>query len=380
MHPFNKAARSGWGRALLVLAMATCWPALGPAAGPKDVPPNPPAGWWPDPSARYVPPAEAIGRKRANVAVVIYDPKIEAEGGKKLSELMKWNDPRRLTGEVIDSVRRASGAYVNYHVVKWVEIDGCPPFRSGFRYDDAGIVQAVRKARWIQGDGSSYARIFEEAGITRKFIDDFNVTEVWLWGSPGFHWDEYAMFIPDRAKRLPPTDNPWFYRPYDVPDAGRTIWVMGWNYERGLDCALESYAHRCEGILALCQGNGRWDTKLAGKDPWNTWSLCGEGAAAEIGCGNAHCPPNGQAGYDYANRRTVTSFCDDWTRWPKVAGKLVRVDGTEWSRSHAEYLVWWMGHFPRNPGRTAWGCNNWWIYVANLDGNLGDEPVEGRGK
>ncbi|OHB66044.1 MAG: hypothetical protein A2V70_19295 [Planctomycetes bacterium RBG_13_63_9] len=334
----------------------------------------PPAGWWPDPCEKVMPPSDGVGTKRASVVVIVYNPVVEAENGRRLTELFRWNDPVGLTRQIIESVRRASGGYVNYHVVKWVDIDGCPPFLSGFRYDDAGIVEAVRQSKWIDGDKASYAKILEEAGVTRRFVEDFNVTEVWLWGAPGFHWDEYAMFIPDRDRRLPPTDNPWFYRPYDIPDLGRTLWVMGWNYERGLDCALESYAHRCEGILALTQGNGQWDPTLSGKDPWNTWSTCGENAAAGIGCGNVHCPPNGQSGYDYGNRRTVTSFCEDWRRWPNATGRLVEIDGTPWNHDHAEYLTWWMAHFPKNPGRTAWGWNNWWIYVANFDGNLADAP------
>jgi hypothetical protein len=344
------------------------------AAGPADVPKQPPQGWWPDACAGYRPPAQGIGGKRANVVVVIYNPVIEAQDGKKLTEVFRWNDPVELTRRTIDSIRRASGGYVNYHVVKQIEIDGCPPFVSGFRYQDAGIVEAVRKSKWIEGDRSSYAKIFEEAGITRKFVEDFNVTEVWLWGSPGFHWDEYAMFIPNRAKRLPPTENPWFYRPYDVPDLGRTIWVMGWNYERGLECALESYCHRCEGTLALALGNGRWDRKLAGADPWNTWCLCDKDAPGAGGCGNVHYPPNGQSDYDYSNTARVRTFCEAWTRWPETTGRQVEVDGAEWKHDHAEYLTWWMGHFPKNPGRTGWGWNNWWIYVANLDGNLADEP------
>jgi hypothetical protein len=337
---------------------------------PLDVPKTPPRELWPRPCADYKPPAEGIGQKVANVVVVNYNPRIESEGGKRLTEVMHWSDPLELTRGVIDGIRTASGGYINYRIVKWVEIDGAPPFRSGFRYDDAGIMDVLKTHKWIQGDGSSYAKIFEEAGVTKKFVEDFNVTEVWLWGAPGFHWDEYAMFIPERKKRLPPTDNPWFYRPYDIPDLGRTIWVMGWNYERGLGEALHSYAHRVEGILALVLGNGKWDKKLAGKDPWNTWSMCDTDFPGEGSCGNVHVPPNGQDGYDYGNKRTVESYCDDWLSWPNLTGKRVTVDGSEWGHDQAKYMVWWMGHMPKNPGRTGWGWNNWWIYVANFDGNL----------
>jgi hypothetical protein len=333
----------------LVSSMVTGLVACGLTAGisPVDVPQAPPSDWWADPCRDYEPPTDGIGRKTANVVVVNYNPVIEAEGGKKLTEVWQWNDPATLTREVTDSIRTASGGYINYRIVKWIEVDGCPPWRSGFRYDDAGIMDVLRTQQWAQGDGTSYRRVFEENGITREYVDEHNITEVWLWGAPGFHWDEYAMFIPDRQRRLPPTSNPWFYRPYDIPDLGRTMWVMGWNYERGLDCALESYAHRCEGILALVMGNGHWDKQRAGQDPWNTWSMCDVDFPGHSGCGNAHVPPNGERDYDYGNLRSVESFCEDWRHWPQVAGKQVTIDGTQWDRDHAKYLTWWMNHFPK---------------------------------
>jgi hypothetical protein len=92
----------------------------------------------------------------------------------------------------------------------------------------------------------------------------------------------------------------------------------------------------------------------------------------EGSCGNVHVPPNGQGGYDYSNTRTVECYCDDWLSWPDVTGKKVKEDGTEWDHDHAKYLTWWMGHFPKNTGRTGWGWNNWWIYVANFDTTLDD--------
>jgi S-(hydroxymethyl)glutathione dehydrogenase/alcohol dehydrogenase len=62
-------------------------------------------------------------------------------------------------------------------------------------------------------------------------------------------WDELHWKTP--GDKVPyQTDNPWFYRPYDIPDIGRTVWVMGWNYERGEGEMLESYCHRIESVLS----------------------------------------------------------------------------------------------------------------------------------
>ncbi len=42
------------------------------------------------------------------------------------------------------------------------------------------------------------------------------------------------MYIPHRYARFAPTQNPWFYRPYEIPpECNHTVWVMGFNYECG---------------------------------------------------------------------------------------------------------------------------------------------------
>ena len=87
-----------------------------------------------------------------------------------------------------------------------------------------------------------------------------NASEVWLWGAPYFAWDELHWKTP--GDKIPyQTDNPWFYRPYDIPDLGKTVWIMGWNYERGEGEMLESYCHRIESVLSLTVGKGVWDPK-----------------------------------------------------------------------------------------------------------------------
>ena len=101
------------------------------------------------------------------------------------------------------------------------------------------------------------ARINEETFLTsveepRGEIKREKITELWVWGASGMHMDELAMRIPNRYARFGPTDNPWFYRPYDIPEElGRTTWVMGFNYEVGPDNMIHSYVHRIESMAAL---------------------------------------------------------------------------------------------------------------------------------
>lgn len=315
-------------------------------------------------------PPGGIGQKRANVIVVIYNPSVPSEGGRRLTEVMGWNDPDTLTQALIDDIRTASGGYINYEVVLRLDLDACPPWRSGFRYDPDDLLSDIRRQAWKQGDGTSYAAVLEENRLTQA-IGDLNVTEVWLWGAPGMHWDEYAMLIPDRDRRLPPTDNPWFYRPYDVPDLGRTLWVMGFNYERGEGEMLESYAHRAEGILALAVGGGVWDTTL--DDPWNTFTRVDKDHPGDGHVGGVHYAPNSRSDYDWGHERYVETYALDWRYYPDLRGtKAIMNCYDGWGPDIVTHHRWWLGMLPKAPGETRYGHNNWWIYVANFDGNLED--------
>lgn len=315
------------------------------------------------------PPPAPEGPVRVPVAVLVYDPVIESEGGKRLSEVMGWNDPLALSDLLVADIREASGGWVRYDIVERRVLDACPPFLSGFRYDDAGILEAVRSKRWIEGDRSSYAAIFEENDVAR-LVREKDVREVWLWGSPGFHWDEYAMFIPRRDERLPPTDNPWFYRPYDIPDLGRTIWVMGFNYERGEGEMLESYGHRVEGILSLAIAGGVWDTRR--DDPWNVFTRIDRDHPGESHVGSVHFAPNSERDYDWGNERMVETYALDWRRYPNLQGCKVPMNCHDgWGPDIVTHHKWWLSLLPKAPGHTRVGDryvhNNWWVYVATFD-------------
>ena len=310
-------------------------------------------------------PPGGLGVRDVKVAVVIYDPVLEAEGGKKLTEVMRWQDPDKLSNLLVRDVREASGGFVNYEIVARIERDACPPFVSGFRYDDAGILQAVRTQQWVKDDRASYTRIFAECDLP-ALIAAKQITEVWLWGSPGFHWDEYAMYIPRREQRLPKTDNPWFYRPYDVPDLGQTLWVMGFSYERGEGEMLESYGHRCEGILALAVGGGVWDTRR--DDPWNKFTRVDKDHPGGSHVGSLHYAPNSKSDYDWGNRRYVETQALDWRHYPELKGtKAVMNCFDGWGPDIVTHHRWWLGLLPKAPGKTRWGWNNWWIYIADFD-------------
>ena len=199
-------------------------------------------------------------RSQVNVLVINFDPVLKTRKNLKLHEYMKWSDPWKLTDKMVEDARRSSGGYVDYRVVEKIEHDGFTTFRNGFTYTEEAFLEMWEKDRDKANKGmTSFKWLFEKFDLAAK-IKAKDVREIWLWGAPYMQWDELHWKTP--GDQIPyQTDNPWFYRPYDIPDVGRTIWIMGWNYERGEGEMLESYCHRIESVLSLTVGQGVWDPK-----------------------------------------------------------------------------------------------------------------------
>jgi hypothetical protein len=330
--------------------------------------PEPSASGWKRPLFRYDEKA-ATGRKRSRVVVLIYDPVLEAESGKTLVERFQLNDPVEYSRILVNVIREASWGYINYEIVDIIRVDGFPVKTDGFRYTDESYLEARRTEKW-HGTTASYRKMFEENGLLVRFRKE-GLTELWVWGASGMAIDEFAGFIPNRYARFAPTDNPWFYRPYDIPEElGRTTWVMGFNYEVGPDNMVHSYTHRVESMAALGLAAGIWDTH-ARRDPWNTFSwLEHDHPGSPSMVGNCHVPPNGQGGYDYDNKRRILSWADTWANYPDLRGEPRLVSSAEWGNSHFGFQKWILERVPKFPGATEHGYNNWWVYIANTDEDL----------
>ncbi len=316
--------------------------------------------------------AAATGRKVAKVVVVIYDPVLEEHGSVRLTAHVKANDPRHYSRILVDVIRQASWGYLNYEIVDWIVVDGYPKKVDGFRYTDATFLQARQQQEW-QPSPSSYREILQENGLIERARKE-GITEVWLWGASGMHFDEFAGFVKDRYVRFGPTDNPWLYRPYDIPgeEIGRTFWVMGFNYEVGADNMVHSYTHRVESQCALAFGDGIWDPKTR-RDAWNVFTVLEmdfPGFPSMVG--NCHVPPNGQSGYDYGNARVVPSFADHWARYPDLRGEPRGVSQQDWGGTQFGYQKWILERLPKGPGHTNGCYDNWWVYVGNVDLDLPD--------
>jgi hypothetical protein len=290
---------------------------------------------------------------------------------------MKWNDPHPMTTNLMHYLREASGGYAEYRLVDFIEVNAFPAKRDGFRYTAESFLEMWKNRRKVhQPDAFSYAAMFQELRLTQR-VQSEKIDEIWVWGAPYFGTDEYAMKIPgDRL--FYQTDNAWFYRPYDIPDCGRTVWVMGFNYEVGEDNALHSFGHRCEGILSLTVGRGIWSGPAGETNAWSRFTRQADKFPNDAQAGNVHGGPNAKAGYDYGQTNIVLSGADDWLNYPKLTGAKKPVNCDTWGQPHhLNFQRWWLGHLPKNPGVTEGFYNNWWRYIIDYDVAVREFPPAG---
>lgn len=327
--------------------------------------------------AEPAPKPAGIGVQTVNVIVINIDPVLKTRGGVKLHEHMKWSDPWRLTDRMIEDARVASDGYVDYRIIERIEYDGFTTFRNGFTYTEETFLTMWEKDRNLANPGmTSFRWLFEKFGLAAK-IKARDVREIWLWGAPYMAWDELHWKIP--GDLIPyPTENPWFYRPYDIPDLGRTIWVMGWNYERGEGEMLESYCHRIESVLSLTIGQGVWDPKKSLGNPWNRFTRIDRDFPGAAEVGSVHCAPNSKEDYDWNNTNRVWTYADDWLTYPRLPREKKLLNAVEggWN-GIVNHHRWWMRRLPHHPGVTDGFYNNWWEYIVNYDEAIRRQPPPG---
>ena len=323
------------------------------------------------------PPAKPIGQKTINVIVISFDPVLQTRGNKKLHEYMKWSDPWQLTDKMVADVKEASQGFVNYKIVDKIDFNGFTTFRDGFTYNEDDFLTMWEKDRAKANTGmTSFKWMFEKFKLP-QLIKQKNVGEIWLWGAPYFAWDELHWKTP--GDKIPyQTDNPWYYRPYDIPDIGKTVWIMGWNYERGEGEMLESYCHRIESVMSLTVGKGVWDQKLNGDNVWTRFTRIDRDFPGESEVGSVHEAPNSAGGYDWDNKKDVWTYADDWLTYPNLPRKkkLLNCDTGGW-KGIVGHHKWWMTHIPHSPGVTDGFYNNWWEYIANYDEAIKKLPPPG---
>lgn len=289
------------------------------------------------------------------VLAIIHNPLIPAEGGRKLNQVLGWNDPDVLAQHYIRDVAECSHGYANYQIVERIEVDGFPIKLDGFRYAADSYLKCWRsRSGFHQRDAVDYRAILQEFDVARK-IDDNLIDEVWLFGFPYAGYYESLMVGPGAFWCNAP--------PLESLGASRRFVVMGFNYERGVGEMLEDLGHRAESILSKVYQGQPGDANL-----WERFTRYDKTHPGRAECGNVHFAPNSNRDYDWGSYRPVASKCDDWLNFPKLTGKTRTVTCSEWGNGDIRrHHLWWFQHFPHVAGHTQGISNNWWEYVLQVE-------------
>jgi hypothetical protein len=287
------------------------------------------------------------------VLLITYNPTIESEGGRKLVEVMGWNDYERLCWDYIADLKECSGGFVNYDIVQRLEVDAWPVKEDGFRYDDETYLRCWHnRSGWHQPDTVSYEAIVAEFDLLAR-VESGQIDEVWLFGFPYAGFYESRMVGPDAF---------WCNAPALINhDVSRRFVIMGFNYERRVGPMLESFGHRTESILKHTWRNVHGEDNL-----WERFIRYDKIAPGKANCGWMHYAPNSRTDYDWGRTTYVPSNCDDWLSFPNFQGTVRQVNCNEWGNGDMRaHHKWWYKHLPNASGQIQGISNNWWWYAVD---------------
>jgi hypothetical protein len=291
---------------------------------------------------------------KPKVVVIIFNPIIESQGNKRLTEVFNWNDPDSLAAVYRKDILEFSNGYLDYQIIKRIEVDEYPIKLDVFRYTDETFLKCWRERKGFhQPDNVDYHAIFEKFNIIAQ-VEKGEIDEVWCLAFPYSGFWETTM-----------TGKGAFYCNSDpVPDTepcSRRFITYGFNYEREVGCMLEDFGHATESIMSYVFRNVP-DVQ----NYWKQFTLYDKIAPGIANCGNVHFAPNSEKDYDWGNRRYVICNCDDWYNFPNFKGITREVNCEEWGNGDMrEHHKWWLQHIPNTEGKINGIYNNWWYYLGD---------------
>jgi hypothetical protein len=291
---------------------------------------------------------------RRKVSLIVHAPTVPSQGGNTLTKLFGWSNPEQLVKEFIADMQKASYGIAHFEVVERTEVDEFPMKADGFRYEPDQFAQIwLGKSGFHKPDLVDYGSLLTQFNIVEK-VNSGVIDEVWLMAFPYAGYYESTMGGPGAF---------WCNSPplHDTGQARRRFVVMGFNYERGVGEMMESYGHRAESILSKV-----YEGETAEDNLWERFTRYDVKHPGASEVGNMHFAPNSQNDYDWGNRRSVESACDDWYDFPHLRGERRTVDSDEWGGGDIRlHHAWWFRHLPHAEGETNGVLNNWWEYVLD---------------
>lgn len=283
---------------------------------------------------------------------------------------------------------------------------------------------------------ADYTQIFDQ--VSTQFntelcslINQGQIQEIWIWADRTGQLRERIAVGPSGGYTTPPEDISGRNVKDCTPADGialktmteKQYAIMGFNTERDVAQAMESYAHHLEDafhVLFPCEFDVPNDFEWPWQDPLGGFGQLRNDCAGTRGftarshalpepaqCGNAHWSPNVKLddeikgatatpvisleyyGYDRADLGFING-CADWAPQvitPTPAPTVTCLDGNAWNcmgnsgsydDDKRKFHVWWMQNIPgannglkKCDGTT--NMENWWVYLRGDSPNPNEE-------
>lgn len=346
------------------------------------------------------------------VAVIYEDPVYnntanpsDPNNGKRIHEIMHWNDPHKQMPEYAKDFENYSHGAVKIEIAGEFDtqdrlfcfdidkstLEQGVGYTSKHYIDPVTIVNDYFPTN-IDGAGLQYdyPGVLDYFGIT-EMIDKGEVNEVWIYNHPSCHMNE-SLFMGQGAFWI--NGGPYIYG--TGPDQAhnkKMVAVMFCNYERTVDLALHSFAHRTEQIMSrVYYGAGeifhefKIDKNFSGLskdlrafDRFFSHGTCydkvmdGKGYAH---IGTCHSPFNTDENYGYADYSYMYTFADEWDNYPVIKEdkeKAKRANCQLFKGNQYGYMEFFFSHIPHFKGLNTYDpedlhLNNWWLYLFDYNG------------
>ena len=231
--------------------------------------------------------------------LIVYNPIVDKASGKKLSEYMRWNKVGDLVRGYISDIQQVSNGLVRYQITERIDVEAFPAKVDGYVYDAQTYLNVVRGvSRPYMPQEADYYAIIHRFNILQRVAKN-EIDEVWIFNFPHAGFYESIMGGPGAFWcNAPPLIN--------TEASHRRFVIMGFSYERGVGEMLENMGHRAESIMEKTFENIKGDDNL-----WKRFIRYEQTHPGRAALGNVHFAPNSDRDYDWGNRSTVISECDD---------------------------------------------------------------------
>ena len=367
---------------------------------------------------------------KVKVAVVYEDPVFsnpadpsDPRNGKRIHEIEHWNDPWAQMKEYAAAFEEISHGAVDIEIVEEHDSDRMFCYTASTANSTREyMTPALLYKRYLDPDPESgkahididgktleydYVAMMDAFGLSAK-VDAGTINEVWVYNHPACKMNE-SRFMGKGGFWC--NSMPIEYGVgKNYAHNKKLVCVMFCNYERTVDLALHSFAHRTESIMSQLYYNNYDTTNKRWRDygkygvftyvferDWfkgttrdlnkfdmffshgSAYDKVGEKGYAHIGC--CHSPCNTDANYGYEDTATILTFADEWDNYPYVHGiqeTARKVSCSEWKDPKGYqygFMKWFYRHIPHFKGINTFDeddlhLNNWWHYLFDYYGAL----------